>query len=606
MVRQASRTKGLLVAAVAMSVVASVLVLTTRLVLPAVVLVLAAVTCLILIWRAEDRERERAGERAVEHAPSTPEPGDVARARQSEETAATLDSRDSAPTRRPMRRVPPSVEPEVVLQVLFEEAAEVGDALAAHLWLADVASGTLRLVAAVGPMAPSPQPIPLDGEDVRVRCFADGGASLAAVMSLRDGETESTVWRYVLPVSAGDARGVASVDLTSAEAPDTGALGEITASLRASLAGALGLHVAKMELGVAQALVEAARELSRVLDPGAVLTIALARAMELSQAQTGSVMLLDEDSGKLVIAVAEGLPAEVVATTALSEREGIAGWVLASGRPLLVEDLPARKRAAGRHGIRSAVSVPLADDDGVLGVLNVGSRSFPARFSESHLAALEILGRQAATALRNARATVQARELSVETLRALVLALETKDPYARGGTERVVGYAELLGEAMRLPEEDAEALRIAALLHDIGMVTVNTAIAAADRPLSTVESALLKMHPQVAADVLAEARALQQVVPLVYHHHEWFNGHGYLEGVSGEDIPLGARILAVADAFVAMTSDRPYRHALSERDALRELEEKAGTQFDPLVVETFVDVLRRGRNRVPGENEKRG
>lgn len=505
----------------------------------------------------------------------------------------------------PIPRIPPGLEPEVVLGALRDSVAHIATPAAAHLWLADEPTGTLRRVAAVGPMAPSAQPILLSEDDVLVRACTGGVAELGPVARVRGGAEPSTIWRYALPVVAGDTRGVAAVDFQSASEIDPSTLPEVTAPLRGSLAGALGLHVARLELETAQMLIAAARDLSRMLDPREVLNTALRRAMELSDAQTGSIMVLDPATGRLAIEIAEGLPSEVVQDTTLAEGEGIAGWVLASRQPLLIEDLPARTPAARRHGIRSAVSVPIADDDGILGVLNVGSRSFPARFTESHLSSIEILGRQTATALRNARAVVESRLLYFDTLKALALALETKDPYSRGGTARVLEYVEAMARAFGLAEDEHDAVRIAALLHDIGMAAAGEGVAVANRPLTTVERALLKMHPQIAAEILAEAPALRQVVPIVYHHHEWYDGEGYLTGLSGESIPIGARILAVADAYVAMTSDRPYRCAFSSSDALRELVDKAGTQFDPAVVEVLRDILQSGSSRVPGSSDGR-
>ncbi len=502
----------------------------------------------------------------------------------------------------PIPRVPPGLEPEVVLSALRDSATHVATPVAAHLWLADEPTGTLRKIAAVGPMAPSGQPILLSSDDALAASCRSGRAETGPVARIRGGGEPTTIWRYVLPIIAGDARGVAAVDFQSPDEIDVSTLPEVTAPLRGSLAGALGLHVARIELETAQQLIEAARDLSRMLDPQQVLTTALRRAMELSDAQTGSVMLLEQSTGRLVIELSEGLPSEVVHSTSLAEGEGIAGWVLASRQPLLIEDLPARTPAARRHGIRSAVSVPIADDDGILGVLNVGSRSFPARFTESHMSSIEILGKQTATALRNARAMVQSRELYFDTLKALALAMETKDPYSRGGTERVLEYADAMGKAFGLGSDDQDALRIAALLHDIGMVAAGDSVATADRPLTTVERALLKMHPQIASEILAEAPALRNVVPIVYHHHEWYDGAGYLSGVAGEGIPIGARILAVADAFVAMTSPRPYRAAFSVAEALRELTDKTGTQFDPAVVDVLRDILQGGSSRVPGSN----
>jgi HD-GYP domain-containing protein (c-di-GMP phosphodiesterase class II) len=402
---------------------------------------------------------------------------------------------------------------------------------------------------------------------------------------------DTTLWRFAVPVSADDVRGVAAVDLRSLDPPDPGVLTAITAPVRGALAGALALYLARAEAETAQALLDAARELTRRLDPDEVVRRALDRALKLSHAATGSVMLIDEKSGHMRIAAAKGLTAEIVDSTDVSEGEGIAGWVLSTRQPLLIEDLPGRP-AVRRSGVRSAVSVPIADEDGILGVLNVGSRSFPARFTDSHMAALETLGRQVAIALRNARAMTSARDLYFGTLRALALAMETKDPYAIGATGRVADIAAAIGRGMHLELRDQQALEVASLLHDIGMGMVGDHVGATERPLSTIELGLLKAHPVLAAEVLAQVPALEAVAPIVYHHHEWFDGHGYVGGLAGESIPLAARILAVADAFVAMTSRRPYRAEMTLAQAVRELKDKGGSQFDPDVVAVFESLLR--------------
>ena len=502
-------------------------------------------------------------------------------------------------------RQPVSLSPVAVLSALMESVAGIADPVGASLWLLDEPSGTFRQVASAGPMAPSAQPLKSDGECAIARASSTGAAEVEQVARVRTGGEPTLLWRIAIPVVADESRGVAAIELRSDEDPSAIDLPGATAHLRSALAAALALHIARTELDTARALVDVARDLSRILDEHEVITTTLSRAMEISSAATGSVMLLDAITGRLEIAASRGLPDEVVRTTSLAEGEGIAGWVLATDKPVLVEDLPARTPAARRHGIRSAVSVPIADSDGTIGVLNVGSRSFPARFTESHMGALEMLGKQCATALRNARAVAESRAIYFDTLKALALALETKDPYSRGGTERVLEVADVLGRAFQMEDEEREALRIAALLHDMGMTAVGEGVTHTDRTLTTVERALLKMHPQIAAEILAEAPALRRVVPIVYHHHEWYDGGGYLGGLSGESIPIGARILAVADAFVAMTSDRPYRRAMTMAEALRELTDKAGTQFDPAVVDALRDILRSGSDRVPGPSSDR-
>ncbi|MDO9557024.1 MAG: GAF domain-containing protein [Coriobacteriia bacterium] len=507
---------------------------------------------------------------------------------------------EPSPVALTLPRVPPSLEPAVVVRSLMEAVASAGKPAAAHLWLEDPSSGTLRLIHAAGPMAPSSEPVSLEDGILGV-AVRQSTATLGQLALVHTMDQERLVWRYAIPLNAGENHGVAAVDLECPNEPDGELLARSTAPVRGALAGALAIHVAKTEIDLARNLIEVARDLSRVLDPDEVLQTTIDRAVKLCDAATASIMLVDESGKSLHIEKAFGLPPEVVRDTTIGVGEGIAGWVLSTGQPLLIEDLPARQRPGRRHGVRSAVSVPLGDDDGVLGVINVGSRTFPARFTDSHLRALETLGKQCAVALRNAHAVNSSRDLYFDTLRALSMALETKDPYAGGGTDRVIEHAVAIGQAFGLDRDHQEALRIAALLHDIGMRMVGESILGESRPLTTVDLALLKMHPQVAMDILQQAPALQKVAPIVYHHHEWFDGHGYLGGLAGEAIPLGARILAVADAFVAMTSKRPYRGAMPETDALAELKDKAGTQFDPAVVKVFTDILSGRSSQVPEE-----
>jgi response regulator RpfG family c-di-GMP phosphodiesterase len=501
----------------------------------------------------------------------------------------------TAPAPKPKRtiRLPGSVEPSDVVRALLHNADSAGTPIAAHLWLADPASNTLRLIHAEGPARPDSTPISIEGT-VLGSALTRSLAQIEPVHRLRTPSEDSVVWRYALPLAAGDAKGVAAVDFKGPDRPDLERFTPIAGAMRGSLAGALALQVARNETASAKALADTSRDLARMLDPDDVISTALERAMALAAAQTGSVMLLD-DAGKMRIAASRGLPPEVVAEVEIGEGEGIAGWVLASRQPLVVEDLDDRGPSSRRHGVRSAVSVPIADEDGILGVINVGSRTFHARFSESHLEALESLGRTTAVALRNARAATVAHDLYFDTLKALAVAMEAKDPYAHGATAMVLDYAIALGQEMGLTDGELDALRVASMLHDIGMSAAGDIVTVANRQLSTVEWGMLKMHPVIAAEILAAAPALRDAIPIVYHHHEHYDGGGYVGGLAGEGIPLGARILAVADSFVAMTSDRPYRSAMPRADAIGELVAQSGSQFDPHVVQAFAELLASGR-----------
>ena len=490
-------------------------------------------------------------------------------------------------------KLPPGSEPREVVQSLLIAARAAGHPIAAHLWLEDPATDTLRLVEAQGEARPAPVPVKF-AAGLLGMAVSKGVAYLGPVELSMEADAPACRWRYVVPLAGSDLRGVAAVDFDDVGEPDRAVLTTISATLRASLSGALALHVARSEVETARALVETCSQLARVLDPDKVLHTALDRAMEIARAQTGSIMIMDAKTRRMRIAAAHGLPDDVVMQTDISEGDGIAGWVLASRTPLVIEDLKGSGFRSRRHGIRSALSVPLADDEGIVGVLNVGSTSYHARLSKSHIETLEALGRTVVAALRNAWASEGARDVYFETLKALSIALESRDPYSHGGIARVMELTDALGAYFGLSSEQAKALRIAAMLHDVGM-SASGAVPLAGTPLSTVEWGMLKMHPVIAAQIISQAPALRDVMPIVYHHHEHFDGSGYVAGLAADDIPLGARILAVADAYVAMTSVRAYRSALSHDDAISEIERLAGSQFDPAVVRGLVTVVRQSR-----------
>jgi HD-GYP domain-containing protein (c-di-GMP phosphodiesterase class II) len=292
----------------------------------------------------------------------------------------------------------------------------------------------------------------------------------------------------------------------------------------------------------------------------------------------------------LRIVVSRGLPSDIVATTAVSGGEGIAGTVYSTSSPLLVEDLPGRS-GQRRHGVLSAVSVPIADAIGSFGVINVGSRAFPARLTDAYVRALSILGSQTAVAMRSAQTAERSWDLYLGNLEALATALESDDPYRKGASKRIASLCVGVGKRLGLEEEDLLSLRVAAILHDLGMGLATGSVGAVDRPLSTVDRGLVRAHPKVASDVLMQVPSLERLAPTVRHHHERFDGDGYDMGLAGDSIPIGSRILAVADAFVAMTSPRAYRDALEPPAALEELNSAAGKQFDPEVVEAFIALL---------------
>ncbi len=177
-----------------------------------------------------------------------------------------------------------------------------------------------------------------------------------------------------------------------------------------------------------------------------------------------------------------------------------------------------------------------------------------------------------------------------DSLRALVKALEAKDPYTKEHSERVTSLALDLAQLMGLSESDIESLRFAGHLHDIGKVGIQDHILLKPGKLTREEYEVIKKHPLIGAEIVGHISLLKEEVLIIKHHHERWDGKGYPDGLAGEDIPLLARILAVADTYDAMTSNRPYRPPLPHEVALEEIRKNAGTQFDPHIAEAFLEL----------------
>lgn len=176
----------------------------------------------------------------------------------------------------------------------------------------------------------------------------------------------------------------------------------------------------------------------------------------------------------------------------------------------------------------------------------------------------------------------------VQTLRYTV---EAKDPYTRGHSDRVSAYSVLIGKYLNLSDEDLRTLEVGGLFHDIGKIGIPDSILLKDSKLTDDEYSEIKNHPSIGAHILCNATIFQDIIPIVKHHHERYDGRGYPSQLKGEDIPYMARIAAVADTFDAMTSKRTYRDAMPLETVRAEIERCSGTQFDPEIAKVFLDIL---------------
>jgi HD-GYP domain-containing protein (c-di-GMP phosphodiesterase class II) len=214
----------------------------------------------------------------------------------------------------------------------------------------------------------------------------------------------------------------------------------------------------------------------------------------------------------------------------------------------------------------------------------------PLRFRAEQTAGLQTLATLAGVAILEDRHRVQLEDLFMSVIVSLTMAIEAKDPYTEGHSVRVAAYSEAIGKQLGLPPAKLDMIHRSCLVHDIGKIAVGENILGKREALDVSEREKMDMHPLIGESILRPVAMLHPLLPGVRSHHEHYDGTGYPDGLKGEAIPIEARIMAVADAFDAMTSQRPYRQPLNEEVALAELKRNAGTHFDPRVVGAFEEI----------------
>lgn len=257
----------------------------------------------------------------------------------------------------------------------------------------------------------------------------------------------------------------------------------------------------------------------------------------------------------------------------------------------LVDERFLHSRSIGDHRVRSAMCAPLVNRGKVLGVIYVDSADRANLYTRDDLALLSAMALKAATSLDNARLYEDLRNLFYSTVETLIRAIQARDRYTSGHSARVSRYALLIADKFGFNNKQKHELYLAAMLHDIGKIGIPDALLNREGKLTEAQMQRIRSHVKVGASMLKALGEMNPIVPLILHHHEAWNGSGYPDGLSGEEIPLMSRILAVADAYDAMTSDRPYRRALSVPDTVDEIRRFSGVTFDPKVVDAFMEVL---------------
>lgn len=318
----------------------------------------------------------------------------------------------------------------------------------------------------------------------------------------------------------------------------------------------------------------------------------LDEAVRLVDADVALVALVDDDGIPTVRGV-HNLEKREWQTRRLGPDAGVTGRVLREGIAELTLD--ASRDAEWLEvfdgaGVGAAVAIPFRIQDRVIGLALLG-RWNGTGFRPIDVETLTVLADEIAVVLHDRLVQEQLRDLLYSAVNTLTAALEAKDPYTRGHSQRVATSAAALAAELGLQSDQVERVRLASLLHDIGKIATPEAILRKHGPLTPEERAIINKHAERGAAMLGEMRPFRPLVDLVLYHQESFDGSGYPEGLAGEEIPLGARIIRVADTFDALISDRPYRRGKTLTQAVEELRHMAGTVLDPQVVERFLHVL---------------
>jgi diguanylate cyclase (GGDEF)-like protein len=246
--------------------------------------------------------------------------------------------------------------------------------------------------------------------------------------------------------------------------------------------------------------------------------------------------------------------------------------------------------AADRE-IDCLVAIPIYVKDEFSGVIVCANKD--GGFDEHDDEVLLAIGDHAGAVLENHRLRGGLRGAYLETVQVLADAIQAKDPHLRGHSEEVVQYVAAVAGHLGVEPGRREELVFGSLLHDLGKIGISERILLKPAALTPEERGVIELHPRIGHRLVEQVEALAPIAEAILHHHERWDGHGYPAGLAGEDIPLEARIICVADSFSAMTADRPYRRRMTLDDACAELERCAGTQFDPQVVEAFVNEVRK-------------
>jgi putative nucleotidyltransferase with HDIG domain len=315
------------------------------------------------------------------------------------------------------------------------------------------------------------------------------------------------------------------------------------------------------------------------------------------------IMLVDEKREFLEYSYAVGASEEALGRIKdyripLEREQNLMIRVLKKKRPLLIRDVHAAglnpaNRILTDFQPNSFIVCPLIAENETIGILGADRRSGEKQLTSTDTEFLSIFANNIATLFQRTRLDEEVKTSYDSSLRALVKAIEEKDTYTRGHSERVAGWVEEIARELGLSELEIRYLHFGSILHDVGKIGIPESIVKSRKPLTKAAYNIIKKHPLKGVEILKPISFIRNHMYLIRSHHERWDGTGYPDALSGPAIPLGAQIVAVADTYDAMTSNRPYRKGKPPEQAAREIMSGIGTQFSKDVAEAFLAVFER-------------
>ncbi|MFH2205097.1 MAG: HD domain-containing phosphohydrolase [Elusimicrobiota bacterium] len=326
-------------------------------------------------------------------------------------------------------------------------------------------------------------------------------------------------------------------------------------------------------------------------------SLVIEKACRLLNSTRGTVMLFDEEEKVLSVVASRNAAITTTPKLKLKPGEGVAGRAFEAAKPIFVLEPTRDPRYVASDPKRDSdepfLSIPMMLKSKPIGVLNVHDTGGALTPDDTKLKFLMLLGGEAALALHHQKMYDDLQIFYFDMVQMLARAAGAKDAYGQDHSERSRRYANAVAKELGLPDQMMRYVEYSTMLHGIGKIGVDQNLLSKPGKLTPAEFEQIKKHTSIGHRILQPVKFFGPVAQMVLYHQEWYNGKGYPEGLKGEEIPLGSRIVAVIIAWEAMNSDRPYRKALPRDAAIDQLQKGADTQFDPKVVEAFLTVEAR-------------